>query len=62
MARWNPTRARRSGPVKVTKPDGTIEVEPALSPKDMAEMAALEEKGRKKAAAKIAGRRRKAGS
>jgi hypothetical protein len=59
MARWNPTRASRSGPVRVTKPDGTIKVEPALSPRDMARMAELESKNRKKAAAKIASRRRK---
>jgi hypothetical protein len=43
----------------VTKPDGTIKVEPALSPRDMARMAELESKNRKKAAAKIASRRRK---
>jgi len=56
---WTP--ASRSGPVKVLKPDGSVEYEEALSPGDMGRIASAEEREDPKAAAAIVRRpRRKA--
>jgi hypothetical protein len=48
-------RASRSGPVKITKPDGSIEYEEALSPGAMGRLASAEAAGDRKEARKIVG-------
>ncbi len=52
------TSAGWSGPVKVTKADGTIEYEEPLSPREMGRLATAEEREDTEAAAEIVRRPR----
>jgi hypothetical protein len=57
--RLRPQRTRRSGPVKITKADGTVTYEEPLSPAQMSKLAAAEERKDTAAAEEIIKRPRR---
>lgn len=59
MARLRHRTTLPSGPVKVTKPDGSVSYEEALSPRDMARLDEAERTGHPGVAQKIVRAKRK---